>query len=594
MRARLAVEQLERRDAPASFETLPVLPFSDPAAVDHARAIFARGQQLGRRADAFVKFGDSNTSRQTLVNSAYLVPLGVGTYNPHQSAFTSTYPELLDTWSAFRAPVAGGNSFSRLGPGAAPGWTSGYALSGLPTELVATNAAIAFIMVGTNNIIGQDIGLPLSPAGFRTELHLLVQKLVAAGVVPIVSTIPDMAGSFAHLHGRVLLYNQIIADVAAHVRVPLWNTWRSLLTLPGFGLGLDGLHLTVSPNGGGSFYPIDLLFGQNLRNLQALQILDWFRETVARGPAFVAPAPSWQAMADSRSLYAVGRDVGFSPTVTVYDAATGQRVNRFLAFEPSFGGGVRSATGDVNGDGFTDVVCATAAGTFARVRAFSGKDGSVLANRVPFGIGYTGGLCVAVGDLDDDGVAEVVVGKTAGRSGVRVYHGGDFSLVSAFRAFPRMSGGVSVAVANVAAHGPVVAVTSAANPVVRLFDASGTLVSSFRAFGGAGYGITVAAADLTGDGSDELAVSPSAGSRHVSVLNPATSAMVATFTVAPSLDPVFGIRLGTLRTHTSTDTLLVGNGPGSALSLLWFDDLSGPPIRLAPTNPRRAYGIFAG
>jgi hypothetical protein len=290
----------------------------------------------------------------------------------------------------------------------------------------------------------------------------------------------------------------------------------------------------------------------------------------------------------------VARDVGFSPTVSVYDAATGRRVNRFLAFETSFGGGVRVATGDVNGDGFTDVVCTTGAGAMARVRVFSGENGSVLANRVPFGEGYTRGLSVAVGDVDGDSVAEIVVGRLGRGSGVRVYRGGDFALLSAFRAFPGLDGGVTVAVANVSRFGQVLAVGNAAEPVVRLFGASGSLVSSARVFEGVGFGVTVAAADLTGDGSDELAVAPAAGGRRVRVLNPATFATRTTFTAGPVIDASFGIRLGTLRSATGTDTLLVGNGPGSAVSVRGFDDVTGYAIQLAPGNGRRAYGIFVG
>jgi hypothetical protein len=218
----------------------------------------------------------------------------------------------------------------------------------------------------------------------------------------------------------------------------------------------------------------------------------------------------------------------------------------------------------------------------------------VLANRVAFGAGYTRGLSVAVGDLDGDSAAEIVVGRLGGSSGVRVHRGGDFALLSAFRAFPGLGGGVTVAVAEVARLGRAIAVASATEPVVRLFDANGSLVSSARVFEGAGFGVTVAAADLTGDGSDELAVAPATGGRRVRVLNPVTGGTRATFTVGPVVDASFGIRLGTLRSATRTDTLLVGNGSGSAVSARGFDDLSGRAIELAPTHGSRAYGIFVG
>jgi hypothetical protein len=60
------------------------------------------------------------------------------------------------------------------------------------------------------------------------------------------------------------------------------------------------------------------------------------------------------------------------------------------------------------------------------------------------------------------------------------------------------------------------------------------------------------------------------------------------------VDSSFGLRLGALRTSTATDTLFVGNAPGSAVALVGFADLSGNAIPLAPANARRSYGIFVG
>jgi hypothetical protein len=589
MRVRPEVEALEPRDVPATaFENLPVMPFSDPAVLDHARALFARGQQLGRRVDVFLKAGDSNTYPAGLLPDSYLWPLGAPDYNATATDLATAYPGLIDTLAAYR--VGGDiNSFARLSTAAYPGWTSAQILARLPGEIAATGAGIALVMVGTNDVL---LGVNLT--SFRNTLTRIVSTLTARGVLPVLSTIPDVLYLSGEFRDEVNAVNQLIADVAGEYRVPLWNLWRVTTGLMNQGLDSGGVHLNVSPSGGGSFHPADMLYAQNVRNLKALKILDWFREVVAGEPTFIAPEPAWRAMTVSRPLYAVARDVGFSATVDVYDAGTGQRVNRFLAFEASFGGGVRVATGDVNGDGLTDVVCATGAGRVARVRVFSGADGSVLANRVPFGESYTRGLSVAVGDLDGDSVAEIVVGQLAGSSAVAVYAGGAFTLTSQFPAFPGMEGGVTVAVANVAGFGQVVAAASATNPVVRLFDAAGSLVSSARVSDGSGFGVTVAAADLTGDGSDELAVARSAGSRRVRVMNPVSWATRATFTVGPVIDASFGIRLGTLRSATGTETLLVGNGPGSSVSVRAFDDLTGNAIPLDPTNAGRAYGIFVG
>ncbi len=543
MRIRPLVEQLEIRALPAvAFQSLPVLPFSDPAVLDNARVIFAHGQELGRRSDVFMKVGDSNTSTGDLAPQTFLVPLGEPGYNPFTSGLVANYPGLLSAWQVYQIPMdaLGDNSFDRLSTAAYPGWNSAEALGHVGGEAALTDAAIAFVMIGTNDVFGS-----VSAATFRQNLEGIVSILTDEGVLPVLSTVPDAQYGGGEFSAQLRQFNQIIANVAAEHHIPLWNLWSEVTALPSEGLGSDLVHLNHSPNGAGAFNPADLLYGQNARNLEALQILDWFQTDVASGPTFIAPNATWQAMSDTSYLYAVGRDAGFSPTVDVYDVGTSKLVNRFLAFGASFGGGVQVATGDVNGDGFTDVICATGAGTTARVKVFSGKDGSLLASFTPFVSSYTGGLTVAVGDLDGDGVADLVVGQASGGSRVRVYEGGTFSPVSGFQAFPGMAGGVSVAVANVSGVGPVVAAASAGNPVVRLFDSDGSLVSSFHVFSGSGFGISIAAADLNGDGNDELAVAPLIDSSRVRIFDPVARSVLATFTVGPVLDPWTGIRLGT-------------------------------------------------
>jgi hypothetical protein len=152
----------------------------------------------------------------------------------------------------------------------------------------------------------------------------------------------------------------------------------------------------------------------------------------------------------------VGAGTGGGPRVEVYNGKTGQRIANFFAYEPSFRGGVHVAAGDVDGDGLADIV--TGAGSLGdpRLRVFSGAlvpsfDGLAsvsIHDFYAFSTELIGGVRVAVGDLDGDGIGEIVA--AAGPSGdteVRVYDGRTGVLRNAFNAFaPGFRGGLFVGV----------------------------------------------------------------------------------------------------------------------------------------------------
>lgn len=440
-------------------------------------------------------------------------------------------------------------------------------------------------MIGTNDamVVG-DARL------FREQLTRIVLTLLDGAVLPVLSTMPDSHFQLGRKQRVLMSFNQVIADVADRFAVPLWNAWAALHRLPNHGLQPDGVHLNASPAGAGRFWPSDLIHAQNLRNLQALTILDWFRESVARGVEYVRPSKDWRPLDSVRPVYAVGRDAGFSPTVDVYDGTTGSLLNRFLAFRRGFGGGVRVATGDANGDGFTDVVCA--ANGAGIVKVISGVDGASLARLTDLG---PRPASIAVGDLDGDGAAEIVVARGGRNPSVRVYGGGSYALRTEYNPFGRAAGETVVAVANIEGTGPVVIVAGGrAGPTVRYFDPAGYLLDEFETFSSSGAGISLAAADLDRDGFDEVAVGRAGAEATVRVLDGATHEVLAEFALGPVIDPAFGVRLGSLRRPDGTDELLVGSTPGSAVSVRGFDDLTGVPESLPIDRPSRAFGIFVG
>lgn len=186
----------------------------------------------------------------------------------------------------------------------------------------------------------------------------------------------------------------------------------------------------------------------------------------------------------------------------------GQRLAHFLAFEPSFRGGANVASGDVDGDGRAEIVVGPGPGRPAEVRVFDSR-GGLRSSFLAFEPGYDGGISVAAGDLDADGVAEIVVGALAAPARVRAFaRGVAFGPVTS--PLPPGTVGAEVAVADLAGTGRGVILAGAAtgeHPALAVVvPATGQVLRSLEPVPDAATGIRVAAGDLDDDGRDEIAV----------------------------------------------------------------------------------------
>lgn len=596
-RSCLTLDALEPRDLPsASFETAPIYPNGDLAVLDHARAIAVLGQALGRRNDVFLKIGDSNTEFEPFGENGYLRPLGEPGSNPLASGLAALGQNILDTWSTFRHSInGGGNSFTRNDLTAVPGYQVPSVLPNLDGEIAATNAGIALIMLGTN-----DATVNTPSDAFRSNLESLLIRLERAGVVPLLSTIPDSAFNGGAYTGRVHTFNQVIADVAFAEHIPLWNLFRQESSLPAAGLDSGGVHLSQSPSGGGNFSSFDLLFGQNTHNLGALYILDWYREQVAGGsPQSIPTLPNWTSLA-GHTVYAVGRDLGQAPSVSIFDAVTHVELDRFNAFDPSFAGGVRVAVADVNGDGIVDIVVGAGPGGGPAIGVFSGADGSRLASFFAFEPSFRDGVSSVVAkDLDGDGEAEIAVGAGAGGGPViAIYHGGDFAESQRFFAFdPAFRGGVNVALGSFEGLGPTILAGAGVGggPQVSLFQFGFPIATKPYFADDPGYygGVVLAAGDLNGDGFDELATGRADSGSQVAIRDPMTWTLLRSISTATESN-LAGIHLAMISRPGGTDELLVASGLGGSVQVEGFESWNGSVVQLPPNDSQRAYGIFVG
>lgn len=198
------------------------------------------------------------------------------------------------------------------------------------------------------------------------------------------------------------------------------------------------------------------------------------------------------------------------PHVKAFTTRTLANVASFFAYTPSFSGGVRAATGDVNGDGAPDIITGSGPGA-AHVKVFSGRDLSELHNFLPYGSGFTGGIFVAAGDVNGDGFEDIVTGTEAGTAAhVKVFNGTTGAELHSFFAYPAgFNGGVRVAAGDLNGDGYAEIITGAgpgAGPHVKVFDGVNLAeLKSFFAYSVSfAGGIFVAAGDVNGDGQADL------------------------------------------------------------------------------------------
>jgi hypothetical protein len=227
------------------------------------------------------------------------------------------------------------------------------------------------------------------------------------------------------------------------------------------------------------------------------------------------------------TLLVTGVGPGGGPEVKAYDARTMTLKFDFMAYDPSFRGGVRVATADVDGDGDSDIITGAGPGGAPEVRVFDGTTGTLILDFMAFNPGFNGGIFVAAGEFDGDNHADIVVGADAGGGPeVAIFSGVDGHLINAFFAYsPFFTGGVRVAVGDVDGDGDSDLITGAGpggGPHVKVFDGiTFAVLQSYFAYNpGFTGGIFVGAGDLNGDGhADVITGAGTGGGPNVKVFS---------------------------------------------------------------------------
>jgi hypothetical protein len=318
------------------------------------------------------------------------------------------------------------------------------------------------------------------------------------------------------------------------------------------------------------------------------------------------PVQTVRATADP-ARFPLGFGAGTNGVEAVVNLQAGGQVVANPTPIPGWTGEIHRAVGDLNGDFVSDTVWAAGPGGGPRVRIIAGGTGAVLADFFAFDPAFTGGVNVAVADVNGDGVPDVIA--AAGPGGgphLKVIDGtklnlllangeiSDSALLASFFAYdPTFTGGVNVAAADINGDSHADIITGAGpggGPHAKVIDgtkmgqvqangeiANAALLASFFAFAPSFTGgVNVAAGDFNGDGTPDVIVGAGAGSIGplVRVLNgTALNQVLANGEIAPSASlgdfPAFapgfsgGVRVDAVDVNGDGKLdIVTGAGPG--------------------------------
>ncbi|MCS6834440.1 MAG: SGNH/GDSL hydrolase family protein [Anaerolineae bacterium] len=264
-----AVPQNVRSRSLRRLYAYPVLPVFDKG----MRAVYERGQALGRRADTFTKVGDSVSA-----SGMYLEPMAQGNHvlGPHDD---------LEAVIAYYGPQASPSVAAQVGLTSYaifdPFWAAQDLCQPNETPLACEyrlkNPALAFILFGAND------ARHMTDVQYDEQLRLIVDETLNAGIVPILSTFSVHPED--DLWWQKINLNLRIVALAEEKRLPLINFWSAARILPQYGLDQDRVHLLQT---GFGYLKYDNFseswYGAALQNLLALRTLQLWQKFLLTPP----------------------------------------------------------------------------------------------------------------------------------------------------------------------------------------------------------------------------------------------------------------------------------------------------------------------
>ncbi len=105
---------------------------------------------------------------------------------------------------------------------------------------------------------------------------------------------------------------------------------------------------------------------------------------------------------------------GGSSSVTLYDPVTGAETGTAVPF-PGFNGPIKVVSGDFNNDGVAEIFAGAGFGGGPAIAILNSQTGEVMEAFFAFDQAFTGGVFVAVQDVNGDGILDIIASRWPNR-----------------------------------------------------------------------------------------------------------------------------------------------------------------------------------
>lgn len=258
------------------WQELPVIPTE---LSDKMREVYQKGIAMGNDPHTFTKLGDCNSMSPDFLH-------GFGGMYDLGKDYAYLQPAIDYFQKSFRLANQSTNPGTTTSRLLVSLWTNDLCKRDeimLDCQYRLDNPSIAIIALGTIDAKYHQ----QDPEAYERNLRIIIESTLERGIVPVLATKAD------NIEGDNSI-NATIARLAMEYELPLWNFWKAVQPLENHGLKPDGEHLNSwsGPPATDFSLPISMEYGKEVKNITALQMLNFLMQQLADPAERVSPTPA--------------------------------------------------------------------------------------------------------------------------------------------------------------------------------------------------------------------------------------------------------------------------------------------------------------